>query len=162
MTLRPGFRTVLVAFDVDSHAHPNADNPEVDLTVARMAVATDEDIADGVRARLDEFYPTDDGYPFVPAGVRVAVADPDAVGCVLAAAEVGLDGADMMFDADTVTAAEDVLAALRRSDDDSTARRCRIQISTQKVYTVVDDEGLALFVTTDPAKARRTAAGFGA
>lgn len=87
-------RTMLVALEVDDRSHPNADNIDVDLTVARMAVPTDEDLADGLRARLDEFYPTDDQFPFVPRAVRVAVVGEQAAEALLQAAMVGLDSAE--------------------------------------------------------------------
>ena len=88
-------RTVLVAFEVDSHFHPNADNIDVDLTVAQRAVASDEDFADAVRVSLAMFFPTDDlDEPCRPTDLSVVVVDPDAACVLLQAAEVGLEGAD--------------------------------------------------------------------
>jgi hypothetical protein len=151
-------RTVLVAFDVDSHAHPNADNPDVDLTVAQRAVASDEDIAEGVRARLAEFYPTDDGFPFEPDRVRVAVTTPPAFAALVAAAGVGLDGADE----DSTGLAADVLDEAALAVESLEGDRLEpieegrhISIRVQRVYTVVDAEGRDLFTTADPEVANR-------
>lgn len=96
-------RTVLVRFDVDEAPR----GPE--------HAVSDEDIADALRARLDEFYPSDDLMPHVPVDVRVAVLDPAAAVALLMAASVGIDGADedtTGFDAATLDAAFDGLNAL--------------------------------------------------
>lgn len=68
-------RVVTVVFRLDTHAHPNADNIDVDLTVARRAVPSDSDIAEAVTERLGEIYPTDDAWPFVPKDVWVDVTE---------------------------------------------------------------------------------------
>lgn len=87
-------RIVLLAVRLDDAQHPNADNTDVDLTVARMAVPTDDDLIAGLRARLSEFYPTDDGHPFVPAHVAATVVDPPVFRHLASALEVGLDSDD--------------------------------------------------------------------
>lgn len=66
-------RTILIALDVDT------DVPE-------------DDLLEGMRARLSEFYPTDDGMPMVPENVHLSVSAPDALDMLLAAATVGLEG----------------------------------------------------------------------
>jgi hypothetical protein len=66
------------------------------MILVAMSVDTDvddRDLAAGVKARLDEFYPTDDGFPLVPEDVTVAVAGHLAYVTLLQAAHVGLDGA---------------------------------------------------------------------
>lgn len=95
-------RTILVALTVD-------DNLDGSLVV-------DEDLADGIRARLDEFYPTTDAFPMVPESVTVTVADPGAYDALLSAASVGLDGADedsAGVSAADLDAAFDMLSSLR-------------------------------------------------
>lgn len=60
--------------------------------------ASDADLAEGIAARLDEFYPTDDGYPFVPEDLRVAVTEPEVALHLRDALEVGLGNEDEIGD----------------------------------------------------------------
>ena len=109
-------RIVLLAVRLDDAQHPNADNTDVDLTVARMAVPSAEDLIDGLRARLSEFYPTDDGYPFQPASIAAAVMDPPVFRHLASALEVGLDSDDPL-EREALAAADDVFWA--ESEDDT-------------------------------------------
>lgn len=88
-------RVMVVAFDVDDA--PNGPEHAVNET----------DLIDGIKARLDEFYPSDDLQPFVPADVRAVVLDPAAWSAWTAATIVGLDGAEDAsgFDGPTLDAA---------------------------------------------------------
>lgn len=72
-------RTLLIAIDIEDPA-------------GTPATPSDKDLAEGVVARLDEFYPTDE-VTAVPANHRVAVMSPDAMVTLLGALGVGLDGA---------------------------------------------------------------------
>lgn len=72
-------RSIVVVLDVDDIAHDG--NP-----------ISDPDLAAGVRARLDEFYPTDVDV-LTTENVRVSVMNPDAVTVFLDATDVGLEGA---------------------------------------------------------------------
>jgi hypothetical protein len=68
----------------------------VRIVLVALAVdtpVTDDDLRAAVEARLDEVYPTDDGYPLVPDAVRSAALSVRAASALAMSAEVGLDGA---------------------------------------------------------------------
>lgn len=93
-------RSIVIVFDVDDTAHDGTTIPDQDLT-------------EGVIARLDEFYPIR-GDVSVPENIRVAVTEPDSVHQLLAAADVGLEGAvDAGQDEQATTAAGQIVDNLR-------------------------------------------------
>lgn len=61
--------------------------------------ASDADLVAGIEARLGEFYPTDDGYPLVPADVRVSVTTPEVAAHIGGALWVGLGNENEIGDA---------------------------------------------------------------
>lgn len=92
-------RSIIVIVDIEDDGDVHVPMP------------SDRDLAEGIVARLDEFYPTDE-VTAVPSNHRVAVASPEAVTTLLGAAGVGLDGApDEEEYADEAWAAAQALAA---------------------------------------------------
>lgn len=73
-------RSIIVIVDIEDDGDVHVPMP------------SDRDLAEGIVARLDEFYPTEE-VTAVPSNHRVAVADPNAVVTLLGATGVGLDGA---------------------------------------------------------------------
>jgi hypothetical protein len=95
-------RLVLVAIRIDDTQGSPTAGP---------FTTTDADLVAAVRARLDEVYPTDDGYPFVPTSVSATAVDLRVARHMLSAVAVGTDGSPLPeLDETTLAAAARVLA----------------------------------------------------